>query len=230
MHGRPPISTLFPHTPLFLSLLCQRGDRAPRNVLWARGDLVVAGGPGHRAQRRSRHWLAQRRLELAEELRAHLAEGRLQLRRHGLAGARVFALRIRRPPVHQELIVQVWTRSETRRAHIADDLLLGDALSHMESRGEAREVAVAGPNAIGVPELDQVAIPAVAAGLRDDPVRGGADRRAVRRRVVGALVGSPALEDRMEAPADAARDMAEAQRRPQKRAAQRAATIVVEAG
>src|SRR4029077_11088600 len=105
-----------------------------------------------------------------------------------------------------------------------------DPLPHVQSLREFREVAVARADAVGVPDLDEIAVAAVAARLGHDAVRGGAHGRTVARCVIGALVGSPALEDRMEAPAEAARDVAEAQRRPQKGATQRAAAVVVETG
>src|SRR3989449_321972 len=117
---------------------------------------------------------------------------------------------------------------EPRRAHVADDLLLANARSDIESLRKLREMPVAGADAVGVPNLDQVAIAAIAAGDHDDAIGGGAHRRPIRRRVVGPLVRSPLFENRMEAPAEATRDMAEAQRRAQERAAQGAATIVVE--
>src|SRR5206468_7243906 len=124
--------------------------------------------------------------------------------------------------------MQMRPRREAGRAHVADDLLLTDALPHMHPRREPREVAVAGPNAVGVADLDQVAVAAVAAGDHDDAVGGGADRRPVRGRIIGPLMGPPAPENRMKAPAEAARDMTEAQRRPQERTAQRTPLVVVE--
>src|SRR5438876_5732529 len=117
---------------------------------------------------------------------------------------------------------------EPGRAHVADDLLLANARSDIESLRKPREMAVAGPDAVGVPNFDQVAVAAIAAGDEDDAIGGGAHRRPIRRRVIGPLVRSPLFENRMEAPAEAARDMAEAQRRAQEGAAQGAATIVVE--
>src|SRR5438876_906728 len=197
------------------------GDESPGGA-----TLDRTPPPDHHARGTQR----QRRLQLREQLRAYGVECRFQLRRHGLAGAGVLALRIRRPTVHQELVMQVRTGGESGRADVPDRLLLADPLPHVQSLREFREMAVARADAVGVPDLDEIAVDAVAARLGHDAVRGGANRRAVARRVIGALVGSPALEDRMEASTEAARDVAEAQRRPQKGATQRAATIVIETG
>ncbi len=183
-------------------------------------------GGGAERRCRGRH---TRGLELGEELHADGIEGRLQLRRHRLAGSGILALRIRRPPVHQELVVQMRTRRESRRADVPDRLLLPDALPDMHAGGESRQMPVARANAVGVADFDQIAIPAIASRFGDDPVRRGAHGSPVRRRVVGSLVCSPTPENGMEAPAESARDMAEAERRAQERAAQRTAAVVVEA-
>src|SRR2546427_11664828 len=120
------------------------------------------------------------------------------------------------------------TCREARRAHVADDLLLPNPLPDMEPLRKLGEVPIPGPDAVRVPDFDQIAIPAIATSYHDDAVGGGAHGRPIPRRVIGPLVGSPAPENRMEAPAEPARDVAEEQGRAQERAAQRAATIVGE--
>src|SRR5258706_12419931 len=121
------------------------------------------------------------------------------------------------------------TRRQSRRADVPDRLLLSDALPDMHAGSEPRQMPVARANAVGVAEFDQIAVPAIAAGFGDDPVRRGAHGSPVRRRVVGSLVCSPTPENGMESPAESARDMAEAERRAQERAAQRPAAVVREA-
>src|SRR6266850_5255064 len=124
--------------------------------------------------------------------------------------------------------MQVRARRESGRANVADDLFLVDALTEVEPRSEARQMPIAGLNAIRMTQLDEIAVAAVASGLRDDAVGRSPHGRAVRRRVIGPLVRSPPFKNRMKPPAEAARDVAEAQRRAQERAAQRPPLVVVE--
>ena len=105
-----------------------------------------------------------------------------------------------------------------------------DALPDVQSLCELRQMAVARPNAVGVTQLDQVAVAALSAGDGDDAVGGRADRRAVRGRVIRALVRPPALENRMVPIAEPAGDVPVLERRTQKGAAQRPAPVVIKAG
>ena len=109
--------------------------------------------------------------------------------------------------------MQVRAGSESRGAHVADNLLLAYVLSDMHPRRESGEMAIAGLDAVGVSQLDQIPVATVAAGFRHDAVGRRAHWGSVGRRVIGPLVRSPALENRMEAIAEAARDVAEPERR-----------------
>src|SRR5437016_2785391 len=155
----------------------------------------------------------RRGLELRQQLDAHAVERRLQVRWDRLARAGVLALWIRRPAVHDEFVVQMRAGCQTGRADETDGFFLVDALPDVQSLCELRQMAVARPDAVGVTQLDQVAVAALSAGDSDDAVGGRADRRAVRGRVIRALVRTPALQNRMVAIAEPAGDVAVLQRR-----------------
>ena len=71
---------------------------------------------------------------------------------------------------------------------VADGLSLLDPCARADAAGEAAQMAVAGGDAVEVPELDQVAVAAGPSGPEHDAVARGHDRRAGRGGVVGALV------------------------------------------
>src|SRR5207253_4889058 len=123
-------------------------------------------------------------LELRQQLRAHAVERRLQVRRDRLARAGVLTLRIRRPAIHDELVVQMRARCQTGGADETDRFLLVDALPDVQSLCESRQMAVARPDAVGVTQLDQVAVAALPARDGYDAVGGRANRCAVRGRVI----------------------------------------------
>src|SRR5438552_261098 len=83
--------------------------------------------------------------------------------------ASVPTLGVRGPAVHQELVMQVRPGRESRGSDEADRLALGHLLARAQPAGEARQVTVAGADAVGMAQLDQVAVPAVfASHARDD--------------------------------------------------------------
>src|SRR2546425_10994883 len=99
-------------------------------------------------------------------------------------------------------------RRQAGRADEADCSLLAHARPDVHSLRELRQMAVARPDPVGVTQLDEVAVIALAAGDRDDAVGRRADRRAVRGRVIRSLVRPPALQNRMIPIAEPARDLA----------------------
>src|SRR3989442_15626379 len=110
--------------------------------------------------------------------------------------------------VPNQSIASQWSIGKTGRADEDYRFLLAHARPDVHSLRELRQMAVARPDPVGVTQLDEVAVAVIPAGDRDDAVGCRADRRAVRGRVIRALVCPPALQNRMIAIAETARDMA----------------------
>src|SRR5581483_5750871 len=96
------------------------------------------------------------------------------------------------------LEVEVRPRRVARRADVADDLALSDALA--DRYGDSRLVAVRGREAAAVVDHDEIAVPALPACVDDDAGRRGGNRRPVGGAEVDTLV-HPA-----PTPAERARD------------------------
>ena len=103
-----------------------------------------------------------------------------QIQRRGVHG----------PAVHEELVVQVRARGETRGTHHSDPHPLFDAGSGADALGDAAQMCIPGSNASGVIDLDHEAVLARPPRPRDRTVTRGAYRGSRSGPIVDALVRS----------------------------------------
>ena len=116
-------------------------------------------------------------------------------------------------PVSSDPKTYVGTGSQPGIAHVADELLLNDSVSRLQSRHKTRQVGVVGHVTLGVADLQQV--PETARGAAVDHLAVG-DRQQGRtdgRGIVDAVMGSGDIENRMKSRGGEARtDASETQR------------------
>src|SRR5689334_14903828 len=110
-------------------------------------------------------------------------------------------LRVLRPAIDPDFVVQVRAGRTPGRAHAADALADADLLADADR--DHRQVGVAGLEAVAVVDLDGVAVAGAHAGERDDARRGRVDRlHAAAGEVLAGVVGRSAGE-RVDADAEA---------------------------
>ena len=146
----------------------------------------------------------------------HLRLGDRHARRHAQPG------RIDVPAVLLDPEADVRTRGEPGLPHVADHLLLLDAIAHAQTVGVARQVRVGRHVAVRVTDLDEVAVATGPAALDHHAVGDRHHRRADRCGVVDPAMGPRGLQDGMAARGAVARgDSRVAQRRHQELALDR---------
>src|SRR3546814_6430436 len=102
-----------------------------------------------------------------------------------------------------DLVVQVRPGGAAGGADVADDLALLHAGALGDALGDALHVGVRGLVGRAVAQAHVLPVAAVAAGVVDDAVAGGIDRRAAGGREVSALVLPRVAEERMLSHAEA---------------------------
>lgn len=117
---------------------------------------------------------------------------------------------IDRAAVYPNLEMHVRTMSAAGGADLADVLTGGDRRADGQAGGEGRHMRVSGDDAVGMADIDDVAVRVIPAGIDDGTAGGRADRGAVRRHHIQAGV----------AMAKTARDVFELDRRASHRAAE----------
>ncbi|PAV93290.1 hypothetical protein WR25_26979 [Diploscapter pachys] len=110
--------------------------------------------------------------------------------------------RVHRMAVDTDFIMQVRAGRTAGRPHQCDQL----AARHARAIGDEdlRQMAIAGRDALAVVDLDQIAVTALAAGVIDDAVGGGIDRRADRTGDVDARMHRRGAAERVGADAEVA--------------------------
>src|SRR5690348_2423197 len=98
----------------------------------------------------------------------------------------------------------------------------GDVRSHVQARRKARHVTVSRGVFGRVPDRDEIAVTMLGAAEHDHAVTCSMDRRALRGRIIHALVQTGVTQNRVLAHAERGRDARERHRRAQQTLAQRA--------
>ena len=169
--------------------------RGPRRASRHCKARVVHAAALRHARRRARHDAVDA-AALFVECRHHRAA-------QFAAARQLDAHRIDEASVDADFVVDMRAGREAGRADEADHLALADARALFEIAGERGHVAVGGLVAVVVAEHDELAVARFPAGLFDDAVAGGEDRRAGRGRPVHAGVHLGVAEDRMAAQPEA---------------------------
>jgi len=123
--------------------------------------------------------------------------------------------------------VKVRSGGQSRIAEIADGLALHDVRAFDDAASETRHVIVCGYVAVGVLDFHPPPVAAIPAGLDDDAVARGENRRADRRRPVDASVHARIMQDRMIAHAERRRHFPLRDRFAHQEFAHRPAVLVV---
>ena len=147
----------------------------------------------------------------------------------GFLGLRLDGERVDGAPVLVDAEVEVGSRREAGRPHVADNLLLLYHVAHLQALGEARQVHVGGGVGAVVAYLHVVAPAAGLVGTGDDlAAADGIDGGAGRSGIVHAVVGPVALQHGVVAAVREARgDAVEVERCLQESALEAVAPLVV---
>ena len=131
-------------------------------------------------------------------------------------------------PVDDDLVMEVRTRGEAGLAEVAHHLALAHPHAVGDAAREAGHVRIGGDVAVGVLDLDAVAVGGRALRLEHCARARGQDRRADGRRPVDAGVGPRIAQDGVEAQPEARRHRGVGHRGAHQELAHRTAVLVVE--
>src|SRR5690606_15560999 len=100
--------------------------------------------------------------------------------------------------VQVELEVEVRTRGEPCRAHVADHVALADADAGSDPGSDSPQVGIPATIAAVVSDLDHIAVSSTIPSDPDDPVTDRPHRGSGGGGIVDSIVSAVDLEDRME--------------------------------